>query len=146
MKGENDVKRSEIYQDKTLTAKRIRELASINNEKAQDICDKTGVSKYSMSQYFNGVHAMSNVNAKKISDVYGVDPLWLMGFDVPMYKQKEDGFDKAIEYMKKHKVLYDIMLAGGQLLEVEEKDNESTLKLLEAYYNALTALNQKGKN
>lgn len=142
------MKRSEIYQDKTLTAKRIRELASINNEKAQDICDKTGVSKYSMSQYFNGVHAMSNVNAKKISDVYGVDPLWLMGFDVPMYKPKEEyGFDKAIEYMQKHRILYDIMLAGGKLLETDEKTNDdTTVKLLEAYLNALKAMNKKGEN
>ena len=52
--------------------------------KSQELAEKAQVSKSSISQYVNGSHAPSNISAGKIGKVLGVDPLWLMGFDVSM--------------------------------------------------------------
>ena len=55
------------------------------NMKAQELADRSGVNKASISQYVNGTHAPSNISAGKMASVLGVSPVWLMGFDVPMF-------------------------------------------------------------
>lgn len=51
-------------------------------------CMKTGINKGSVSQYCNGSNVPNNLTAKKIGDAFGVDPAWVMGFDVPMKPNK----------------------------------------------------------
>jgi len=52
--------------------------------KAQELANASGVSKSSISQYLKGSHSPSNISSGKLSKILNVDPLWLMGFDVPM--------------------------------------------------------------
>lgn len=70
-----------------LTAKRLRTALSNANMKPQELADRSGVSKASISQYVNGSHAPGNISAKKIGKVLEVEPMWLMGFDVPMNRE-----------------------------------------------------------
>ena len=42
----------------------------------------------SFSQYINGSHTPSNISSGKIAAVLKVNPLWLMGFDVPKYESE----------------------------------------------------------
>ena len=49
----------------------------------QQLCERTGVSKASISQYVNGRNVPSNLTAKKICEPFGINPAWIMGFDVP---------------------------------------------------------------
>lgn len=72
------------------TAKRLTTAMSLANITQQELSDRSGVGKASISQYCNGSHAPSNVSAGKMAKVLGVSPVWLMGFDVPM-REKEDG-------------------------------------------------------
>ncbi len=65
-----------------LTAKRIQLALSNANMKPQELADKSGVGKASISQYVNGSHAPGNISAEKIGKILNVNPLWLMGFDV----------------------------------------------------------------
>jgi repressor LexA len=65
-----------------LTAKRLSEALSDANMKAQELADKSGVSKSSISQYVNGSHSPSNISSGKMASILGVNPLWLMGFEV----------------------------------------------------------------
>lgn len=67
-----------------ITAKRLRLSLDNANMKPQELAEKSKVSKSSISQYVNGSHAPSNISAGKIGKVLDVEPLWLMGFDVPM--------------------------------------------------------------
>ena len=67
-----------------ITAKRVRLALDNSGMKSQELAEKAQVSKSSISQYVNGSHAPSNISAGKIGKVLGVDPLWLMGFDVSM--------------------------------------------------------------
>ncbi len=66
-----------------LTAKRIQTALSNSNMKPQELADRAGIGKASISQYVNGSHAPGNVSAEKIGTILNVNPLWLMGFDVP---------------------------------------------------------------
>lgn len=66
------------------TARRLALALSMKNMKAVELSETSGVSKGSISQYLNGSHAPSNINAGKMAKVLDVNPLWLMGFNVPM--------------------------------------------------------------
>ena len=89
-----------------LIAKRLQLALSNANMKQQDLVEKSGVGKSSISQYINGSHSPSNINAGKIAKVLDVEPLWLMGFDVEMKKNfsKEEG-SKDAEFIKKFSLL-----------------------------------------
>ncbi len=67
-----------------LTSKRMILALSNVSMKPQELADRSGVSKSSISQYINGSHAPSNISSGKMAPILDVNPLWLMGFDVPM--------------------------------------------------------------
>lgn len=77
------------------TAKRLQEALSRKNLRAQDLSNLSGVAKASISQYINGTHKPSNVSAGKMGEVLEVDPLWLMGFDVPMKSKSQPIYEAA---------------------------------------------------
>lgn len=79
------------------TAKRLAKALANVNKIPQELANESGVSKASISQYLNGSHKPSNISSGKMAKVLGVDPLWLMGFDVPMKKSRmpESGSDKT---------------------------------------------------
>ena len=70
-----------------LTAKRLQLALSNANMKPQELADKSGVNKSSISQYINGSHAPSNISSGKMGKILNVEPMWLMGFDVEMRKE-----------------------------------------------------------
>lgn len=70
-----------------LTAKRLQFALSNANITQQELAEKSGVSKASISQYVNGSHAPSNISSGKMGKVLSVEPMWLMGFDVEMRKE-----------------------------------------------------------
>ena len=48
-----------------LTAKRLQAALTDANISQQELAEKSGVSKASISQYMNGSHAPGNISAKK---------------------------------------------------------------------------------
>ena len=71
------------------TAKRLAFALKRKGMIAQELADMSGIHKSSISQYVNGSHAPSNVSAGKMAEILQVSPVWLMGFDVPMFEQKK---------------------------------------------------------
>lgn len=67
-----------------LTAKRLQLAMNNANISAQELSNRSGVAKASISQYVNGSHKPSNISSGKMAAILDVSPLWLMGFDVPM--------------------------------------------------------------
>lgn len=67
-----------------LTAKRLQIAMGNANITAQELSNKSGVAKSSISQYVNGSHKPSNISSGKMASILDVNPLWLMGFNVPM--------------------------------------------------------------
>ena len=63
------------------TAKRLIDSMNSKGISAQELSNKSGVGKSAISHYINGNNEPRSVNAGKMADVLGVNPMWLMGFD-----------------------------------------------------------------
>ena len=112
------------YKEKA--SKRLRYILELNNMKQQDLSDKSGVSKYSISQYLGQRSIPSNLSAGKMAKVLNVDPMWLMGYDVPMKKDDPDsgtGFDN-IYPIELHKIpILGSVACGEPIFMSEEREN-----------------------
>lgn len=67
-------------------SKRFKYILHYRNMKQQELADKAGINKSFISHYVNGTHCPSNDTAQRLSEVLGVNPLWLMGLDDNMLK------------------------------------------------------------
>ena len=79
-----------------VTAKRLLKALNQVDMKAQELADRSGLNKASISQYVNGTHAPSNISAGRMAIVLGVNPVWLMGYDVPMYENLYSNYDNLM--------------------------------------------------
>lgn len=128
-----------------ITAKRLRLALDNANMKPQELAEKSKVSKSSISQYVNGSHAPSNISAGKIGKVLDVEPLWLMGFDVPMermaFKDAPKNFHSSFDNIENFKVAYDkSKLRSNKLLNsimenAEQLNNDNRKSLFEYSQN-----------
>lgn len=75
---------------KKTTAQRLQELAEYFKVTQTDICDRTGIGKAAMSNYWRGYRLPRQNTLSIIGDAYGVNEAWLMGYDVPM-KRPDSG-------------------------------------------------------
>lgn len=77
-----------MYQDPIEScATRIKKALSIRNMKQSELCEKTKISKSVLSEYTSGVYEPKQDRLLLLSQALNVDPVWLMGFDVPMEKE-----------------------------------------------------------
>lgn len=66
------------------TAKRLSYILALRDMSAQELANRSGVGKSSISHYINGSNEPHNKNAGMMATVLRVNPQWLMGFDVEM--------------------------------------------------------------
>lgn len=59
----------------------------MENTTVTQASDFLGIGKATVSSYMSGARTAKASFLQKIADAYGVDPLWLMGYDVPKYKE-----------------------------------------------------------
>lgn len=108
------------------SSKRLRHALDINEMKQQELADKSGVSKNSISQYLNKRSIPSNISAGKMAKALGVNPMWLMGYDVPMIKENSDSgtkFDNVFPIeIHKYPLLGEVA-CGEPILMSEEREN-----------------------
>ena len=75
----------EIYMKYAENAKRLKEAMEKEKITQKELSARTGIRKSSLSQYMNGDHwPDNNLKVGQIANALGVNPAWLMGFDVPM--------------------------------------------------------------
>ena len=80
---------------------RIAEMMTILNIKQIDIVNRTGIPKSSLSNYLSGKRTPNQEQLSVISDPYGINPAWLMGYDVPMWlKDTPRTFNSPEEFEK----------------------------------------------
>ena len=65
--------------------KRISEMMSILKISQTDIVNRTKIPKSSLSNYLSGKRTPNQDQLSVLADPYGINPAWLMGYDVPMY-------------------------------------------------------------
>lgn len=63
---------------------RLNEALDIRNMKPIELSEKTGISESTISQYRSGYAKPKERKLGLISDALDVNPVWLMGLDVPM--------------------------------------------------------------
>ena len=68
-----------------ICAARLKEALNDNSLKAVELVEKTGIPKGTISHYATGRRVPSRNSAAALAKVLGVNPAWLMGFDVPKY-------------------------------------------------------------
>ena len=68
-------------------ARRIKEALSDKEINAADLSRLSKINQSSLSQYINGTNKPNSLRAVTIASILEVNPLWLMGFDVPKYKE-----------------------------------------------------------
>ena len=96
----------------------------------QELSEKSGVGKASISQYVNGTHAPGNISAGQMGKVLEVSAEWLMGLDVEMRKEiSTKGADIDMEFVKKISLL-----------------NERDKKLVMSMIDSMLSIKEGGAN
>lgn len=101
------------------TAKRIREALSDKEMTQQELANKSGINKSSISQWCNGRNRPDSFSAYDLSLVLDVAPEWLMGFPVPKYNLN-------IEYQKMSNTQQQRLMKYVELLKKEIVNNNET--------------------
>lgn len=73
---------------------------------ATKLADDIGMSKQAISTYTTGIRFPKRPVVQAMAEALGVNPLWLMGYDVPMHTDKSDftippGFEPLPKMVKK---------------------------------------------
>ena len=67
---------------------RIQEALRIRGMKQADLCKLTNIPKSALSQYISGQYEPKQNRIYVLSQVLNVTEAWLMGYDIPMERQK----------------------------------------------------------
>lgn len=119
-----------------VTAKRLTFALERKGIIAQELADLSGIHKSSISQYVNGTHAPSNISAGKMGEVLQVSPVWLMGFDVPMFEtQKKPG---EMGRMAEMESIY-LQEAAQYFDSLNEENRKKAISYMEKLYAIQTA-------
>ena len=87
---------------RTKTSKdRLIELMEFYNIRQIDICERTGIPTSAMSQYVSGARVPRQDKVAIISEAYNIDPAWLMGYDVPMFRKTNEQAALDAKLMRK---------------------------------------------
>ena len=78
-----------MYQGRVSTcAKRLAAALNIRRMKQSELCQMAKIPKSSLSQYLSGDYEPKQDRVYDIAKVLNVSEAWLMGYDVPMERQK----------------------------------------------------------
>lgn len=70
-------------------ASRLKKALSMRNMTQAELCEKTKIPKSALSEYIKGLYEPKQDRVILLSEALNVDPVWLMGFDVPMEENKK---------------------------------------------------------
>lgn len=70
---------------KSNSCDRLKEMMNTMSLKQADIVARTGITKSALSNYLHGTREPRQDQISRIADPYGINPAWLMGYDVPMF-------------------------------------------------------------
>lgn len=88
-------------------AMRIKIALSIRNMTQSELCQKTKIPKSALSEYLKGLYEPKQDRLLILSEALNVDPVWLMGFDVPMEKEQKN-FSPHDEITEGEKVMLEL--------------------------------------
>lgn len=71
------------------TQERLNEMMTAFDIRPADIVRRTGINKSTLSNYINGKREARQDQLSLIADSYGMNPAWLLGYDVKMMSEVE---------------------------------------------------------
>lgn len=111
---------------------RLIEAMDLREMKSVDLCNKTGIRDSTISQYRSGYAEPKTDKLNIIAKALDVNPVWLMGLDVPMEIEAPKTKENA-------SALADIM-KDARLLEVVKKIIKMSAEKKEALYQYIDFL------
>ena len=78
-------------------ANRLAKALAIKGMRQSELCKLAKIPKSSVSQYLSGDFEPKQDRIYNIAKALNVSEAWLMGYDVPMERQKNPSSDKAAE-------------------------------------------------
>ena len=96
----------------TFTA-RLNEAMALRGLKQADLMRMTGLSKQQMSQYARGIFVPKIPALYKLTEALDVNDVWLMGYDVPMERDKQAIREAAAEKIYQKIPFYHTQLSAG---------------------------------
>lgn len=112
---------------KETTASRIKTLLEIKNMSQAEFVKRTGLGKSTVSQYVSGKRLPKQNILHLIARTYGISEAWLMGFDVPMEKEKNDAYN-----------------LGATMADIVTGSDEDMSEVME-YYSKISKLTKEQK-
>lgn len=98
-------------------ADRIRKALTLRAMKQSELCRITKIPKSALSQYISGCYEPKQDRIYLIAKTLDVSEAWLMGYDVPMEKEKNTPQDKS-ELSEGEEMLLDLF---SQIPEDQQK-------------------------
>ena len=89
---------------------RFNEALSVRGIKPIELSEKTGLSESTISQYRSGYAKPKDDKLVLLSNVLGVNPVWLMGLNVPMDEEESVSIDYDTEKLSQAMNLYNAYL------------------------------------
>ena len=123
-----------------VTANRLKQAMNKINISAQELADKSGVSKASISQYVNGSHKPSNISAPNLAKVLMVNAMWLMGFDIDD-ENKQPSYYMDPETAKKAQEIFE----NKELSLLFDAARDASPEDIQTVHTMLLALKKKEK-
>ena len=97
-----------MYEEKKSNcSKRIATALSLRNMKQSELCEITKIPKSAISQYVSGSFEPRQDRIYLIAKALNVSEAWLMGYDVPMERQKNSP-SKSEELSEGEKMLLEL--------------------------------------
>ena len=118
------------------TARRLREAMNDIGISQQELADKSGIGKSSISHYINGSNEPGNKSAYEIAKILNVNPAWLMGLDDNKHTDEQISDDnlKLIEKMK----MYESIANDKEIISLGATKDQmfKAIDLFNKYQNA----------
>ncbi len=79
---------------------RLQKALAIRGMKQIELSEKTGITKGTISQYISGKRNPKRNAIVLMAEALSIDPVWLMGLDVPMEKEEKTKMEELAEAIK----------------------------------------------
>lgn len=80
---------------------RIKQMMEYFHINATELCNRTGMNKSTLSYYLSGKREPRQVQLSMLADPFGVDPAWLMGYDIPMFRTDDKDLEEMLNVVSK---------------------------------------------
>ena len=99
--------------------KRLKKAMEIRGISQSELCEKTGITKSAMSQYISGAFKPKQARTYLLAKALDVNESWLLGYDVPMERAKNNAEQIYYEFVGLNTILSDFPTTDTKALNTK---------------------------